>query len=126
MIGSVTVDATTGDVLYQEAGSGVLLPTGNVVAFGVFHHFSFAADFSTMTYSIFLDEELLQTEPFMDNTAMRFTDAPLVTFAATADTLTTATGTAYFDNYVISTIPEPGMMSLFLAGAAMLRRTQRT
>ena len=81
-----------------------------------------AADFTAKTYSVFLDGALLQTEPFVDSTALRFTDAPLVTFAANADTIATATGTAYFDDYVLCAIPEPGMLALVFAGATVLPR----
>ena len=122
LIGSLTVDATTGDVLYSEGGSGILRESGIAVPFAIFRHYTLAADFTSKTYSIFLDGALLQTEPFVDNTAVRFTDAPLVTFAATPDTIATATGTAYFDNYVLVAIPEPRAMGLVFTGVLALGR----
>lgn len=125
LIGSLTVDATTGDVLYQQGGSGNLIESGTIVPLGVFRQYTLAADFSAKKYSIFLDGDLLRTEPFVDSTAARFTDAPLVTFAVTGDTIATATGAAFFDDYVITSIPEPGIMALVVIGAAALRRKGR-
>jgi hypothetical protein len=123
LIGSLTVDATTGDVLYAAAGSGVLRESGTVIPLGVFRQYTLSADFTARTYSTFLDGALLHTEPFVDNTAVRFTDAPLVTFAATPDSIATATGTAYYDNYVLKTVPEPGLMPLLAPAAfALFRR----
>src|SRR5688500_1047933 len=39
LLGSLGVDATTGDVLFQAAGSGVLTESGSVVAFGAWNTF---------------------------------------------------------------------------------------
>jgi hypothetical protein len=127
LIGSLTVDATTGDVLYQDSGSGVLDETGTVVPFGTFHHFALVANFTAKTYSLFLEGVLIQSEPFVDSTAQRFTDAPIATFAATPDTVLTASGSAYIDNYVITAIPEPSVISLALVGViGRWRRRPRT
>ena len=128
LIGSVTLDARTGDVLYQQAETGFLTDTGTVLARGVFHHLTLIANFANKTYSIFANGTLLRTEGFVDAAADSFTDAPLSTFAATPGSISTATGTAYFDNYVIMTIPEPGTASLLLPVALLLgsRLTRRT
>ena len=115
LIGSVTLDARTGDVLYQQTGTGVLTETGTVIARGTFHRYSLIANFTTKRYSVLVDGGLLRTEPFVDN-AVTFTDAPIATFAATAASAGTASGTAYFDNYTITTIPEPGNVALLLGG----------
>jgi len=124
LIGSLTVDATTGDVLYQVAGSGALAESGTSVPFGIFQRYTLTANFTTKRYSIFVDDDLLHTEPFVDAGAVQFTDAPLVTFAATSDTIATATGTAYFDNYVITAVPEPSVAGLLALGASALWRSK--
>jgi hypothetical protein len=125
LIGSVTIDARTGDVLFQEAGTGFLVEAGTILSRGTFHHLTLTANFSNKTYSLFANGALLRTEGFVDNAAARFTDAPLSTFAATGVSLTTATGTAYFDNYTIVTVPEPVSAGLFCAGAVCLATRRR-
>jgi hypothetical protein len=104
-IGSLTLDAATGDVLYQEAGTGFLTETGTVIPRGAYHRYRLSVNLAEKTYSVFVDGTLLHTEGFVDNTAAAFTDAPLATLAATADTVATATGVAFFDNYRVSYVP---------------------
>jgi len=127
LIGSLTIDATTGDVLYQAAGTGLLTETGTVVSRGAYHHLKLSVDFSTGKYRAYVDNTLLRTESFVDPGIVAFTDAPIATFAASGTSLATATGTANFDNYTINVIPEPtgaALIGLALAGFAGRRRRQ--
>jgi len=125
LIGSLTIDATTGDVLYQAAGTGALTETGTVVSRGAYHHLKLRVDFNTGKYQAYVDSTLLRTEPFVDLGIVAFTDAPISTFAASATSLNTGTGTAYFDNYSINVVPEPtgiALIGLALAGLSGRRR----
>jgi hypothetical protein len=127
LIGSVTVDATTGDVLYQETVTGLLLETGTVVSRGAYHHLKLRLDFTSGKYQVYADNALLRTESFVDSGIAGFTDAPISTFAVTSTAA--ATSTAYFDNYTINTIPEPtgaALVGLAVAGLAGRRRRQVT
>src|SRR4051794_29919953 len=58
LIGSVTIDATTGDVLYQATGTGILSETGVVVSRGAYHHLQLKVDFGTGKYSVYIDNAL--------------------------------------------------------------------
>jgi len=125
LIGSLTVDATTGDVLYQQAGTGVLVETGTTVSLGAYHHFKLSVDFGTGKYLSYVDNVLVHTESFVDASAVAFTDASIGTFAASASSNLTATGTSYFDNFTINQIPEPstvGVVGMGLAGLLGRRR----
>jgi len=102
MIGSLLLDAYSGDVFYQQAGTGALLTSGEFIPRNEYHHYTLSANFTAKTYSIYVDGRPVHTEGFVDATAAAFTDAPITALAATTNTVATATGTAYFDNYVIS------------------------
>ncbi len=113
VLGSLGVDATTGDVLYQAGGSGVLVETGASVGFGQWHHFRIQLDFFLDEYQVFLDGSplLLDTnldpdpESFVDGPSDTFTDADIATFAAAFDAGSqNQTGTAYFDNFLVRDI----------------------
>ncbi len=116
--GSLGVDATTGEVLYQETGSGHLAATGSTVNFNEWNHFHIDLDYLTHEYTVILNGVSLLTEAFIDGAGLdQFTDAPLVTAAAAGDSISQAlTGRAYFDNYVVFQtnvkIPEPTTMVL--------------
>jgi len=125
LIGSVTIDASTGDVLYQATGSRFLTETGTVVSRGAYHHLKLEVDFTTGKYKAYVDDTLLHTEPFVDSGIVAFTDAPISTFAASSTSINTATGTAFFDNYTINVVPEPtgaALVGLVLAGLGGRRR----
>lgn len=129
LMGSLGVDATTGDVLYQQTGTGFLTETGTTVAFGDWNHFQIELDFDTYIYSVALNGTVLMTETFVDGINLNnFSDAPLATFAAGGDVVSQAlTGTAFFDNYMVSQdsvsciVPEP--TSLVLGLLAMTATT---
>jgi autotransporter-associated beta strand protein len=102
LIGSLLLDTHHGDILYQQAGTGALLVSGDFIPRNEYRHYTLRANFTSKTYSIYGDDSLIHTEGFVDPTAVAFTDAPITTLAATTNSEATATGTAYFDNYTIS------------------------
>jgi hypothetical protein len=105
LAGSLGVDATTGDVLYQDGTTGFLTESGFNVQFDAWNHFTLELNYQTKTYTIYVNGDDKATTGFVDDAVVNFTDAPLAALAATADTRATATGTAYFDNYVIDIEP---------------------
>jgi hypothetical protein len=105
LAGSLGVDATTGDVLYQDGTTGFLTESGFNVQFGVWNHYTLELNYDNDTYTIYVNGDDKATTGFVDDAVVAFTDAPLAALAATADSKATATGTAYFDNYVIEIEP---------------------
>jgi len=126
LIGSLTIDATTGDVLYQSTGAGFLTETGTIVTRGAYHHLKLRVDFGTGKYSTYVDNALVHTESFVDSGILAFTDGPITTIAGSGTSVTSATGTAYFDNYAINVVPEPtGVALVGIALAAFAGRRRR-
>ena len=122
LIGSLTMDATTGDVLYQQTGTGFLTETGTVLSRSAYHHYKLRLNFNTGNYQVFANSLLLRTEPFVDSGVVAFTDGPMSTFAASGTSIATGTGTAFFDNYVLqqTAVPEPTTLTAMLAAAGVL------
>ncbi|TAK96714.1 MAG: hypothetical protein EPO07_14265, partial [Verrucomicrobia bacterium] len=100
LIGSLFLDAGSGDVVCQEAGTGLYKATGVHLSRNVHHHYKLAINFTTKTCSLFADGALLHIESFVDPSAVAFTDAPITTLAAASSS---ETGKAYFDNYKVNT-----------------------
>ena len=100
LAGSLGVDAATGDVLYQDGTTGFLTETGFHVQLGEWNSFTLELDYAAKTYTVYVNGDDKATTGFVDN-VIGFTDAPLAALAATAESKPFATGTAYFDNYVI-------------------------
>jgi hypothetical protein len=104
VLGSLGVDATTGDVLYQAAGTGALTETGVVATFDTWNHFRIVLDFSTDMYHAFVNGTKVAAPSFVDASfnLNQFTDADIATFAAAGDAVANAlTGTAHFDNFTV-------------------------
>jgi hypothetical protein len=101
LIGSLGVDATTGDVLYQHGTTGVFTETGYSVQLGTWNHFELVLDYDADAYTVYVNGDDKAVTGFVDDPIVGFTDAPLAALAATADTRATASGTAYYDNYRI-------------------------
>lgn len=103
LIGGFALDSSTGDLLYVNARTGTPVRTGAVLTREVYHHFTLAIDYRRKHYSIFVDDLLMHTEKFANKDAAGLSAVPITTFAVDPDTATVATGTAYFDNYIIVT-----------------------
>lgn len=136
-LGTLGVDATTGDVLYLEAGGGFAETTATV-NFGVWNNFRIDLDFQLHEYTTFLNGVPLQmgapgdfSEPFDEGSFLNdFSDAPLSALAAGGDSVSQGlTGVAYFDDYIVYQvdvkIPEPGTLMLVVASLAALPWTSR-
>jgi len=132
VLGTLGVDAFTGDVLYQRADNGSLDATGTTVTFGQWDHYKMLLDFGTDVYTVYLNGTPLLSEVFVDsytgNDLDDFTDADisaLAAFSGVADLA--AVGTAYYDNFTVT--PEPSSLVLMLLGSAvffwMPRRRRR-
>jgi hypothetical protein len=132
LLGSLGVDATTGDILYQAPGSGVLTETGIVVDFGDWNHFQIKLDYSTDQYTIFRNFSDLGTFGFVDPNLNQFSDADIAALGAAGDPASLAlTGTAYYDNFLVREgacpIPEPASFALagLALGMVVMRRRVR-
>ena len=135
LLGSLGVDATTGDVLYQAANTGFLTETGALVSFGQWNRFQIKLDYSTHQYSLFLNGGALGTIGFVDQNNIpgglnEFSDADISTLAAAGDAASLAlTGTAYYDNFLVREgdciIPEPSTITLVVLTLAMVSGLQR-
>jgi hypothetical protein len=104
LLGSLGVDATTGEVLYQAQDTGSLTPTGQTVNFNQWYHYRLVFDFATDTYRGFLNGASAALTGFVDRSfgLNNFTDADIATFAAAADPTSQAvSSSAIFDNFVI-------------------------
>lgn len=145
LLASLGVDASNGELLYQAQGTGFLTAPGPVVNFGQWNHFSILLDYATHTFDIYLNSvlvpTLLGTDGFVDHTVLNsldeFTDAPIAALAAGGDPDSqAATGTAYYDNYMViqsptnPCIPEPATWVLGMLGlsafAAAIGRSRRS
>lgn len=107
VLGSLGVDATTGEVLYQMQGTGEIL-AGPVVNFNQWHHFRMVFDFVTDTYRGFVNGTQVANTGFVDGGfgLNDFTDADISAFAAGGDLASqTAGGNAWFDNLVVRDAP---------------------
>ena len=124
LVGSLGVDASTGEVLIQESGSGAFIVTGDVVPFGQWNHFTLEMNYATRTYQAYVNGTAAgDPEPFVDPGITAFTDAPISTLAAEGGAGLSAPGTAFYDNYTIEIVPEPATVAIIgLASLGMLRR----
>ncbi|MCA9260165.1 MAG: hypothetical protein KDA61_13230 [Planctomycetales bacterium] len=139
LLGSLFVDATTGDVLYQSQDDGVLQESGTKVLFNEWNNYDLVLDYATKTYNVYVNGvQLLGTaEGFVDENNVagglaQFTDADIAALAGGADVDSAAlTGTAFFDNFAVlegadcltldpqgePDIPEPTTAMLVLVAA---------
>ena len=98
LIGSLLHDASTGELVYQKAGSGTFGGTGFFPDLKRHQHYRLSLNFTAKTYSLYVNDQLVRTEGFVTPTVTNFSDAPLVTLAAGS---AAETGIAYIDNYRI-------------------------
>lgn len=104
VLGSLGVDSSTGDVLFQEQDSGVLKETGIQVSFGQWNHYRIVLDFATDTYTALVNGTVRATTGFVDrqNGLNEFTDADLATFAAAPDGVSQGlVSSAFYDNFLV-------------------------
>jgi hypothetical protein len=107
VLGSLGVDATTGEVLYQLAGSGALVAAAvPPLTFGSWNNFELLFDFQADSYRALVNGTQVATQSFIDDFAGNelndFSDADIATFAIGESSAEMArTGTAYFDNFVV-------------------------
>ncbi len=102
LLGSLGVDAATGDVLYQIQGSGALVETSVDASFDDWHHYRLVFDFATSTYRGYFNNMQVATSGFVDPGLNQLTDADISAFAAGGDAGSqNATGIAYFDNFIV-------------------------
>lgn len=139
LFGSLGVDATTGDVLYQDQGTGYLTETGVTVAPDQWNSYRMILDITLDSYSVFLNGSHLATIGFVDGGSLeQLTDADISTFAAAGDPVSQGlAGQGFFDNFLVrqypdlasvppqQVIPEPASMLLAALGGAILLRTRR-
>jgi hypothetical protein len=109
LLGSLGVDASTGQVVYQQTGNGEFKNTGQVVDFGVWNHFAMLLDYSLDSYRMFLNGAPIGSYGFVDGSLglNHFTDADIAALAIDGNAASTAIeGTAYFDNFrVLDGVP---------------------
>lgn len=98
LIGSLIVDAGSGELVCHQAITGAIKGTGFYPDLVLHHHYRMSLNFTAKTYSLFADGKLVHTESFVDPTVTSFTDASLVTLAAGPGN---DDGIAYVDNYRI-------------------------
>jgi hypothetical protein len=135
VLGTWGVDATTGEVLIQDAGTGFLDAPGPTVAFGAWNHYGMELNFLTHSYRVMLNN--VQIGPsigFVDQNNVpgglnEFTDADIATFVAAAGAAAAQTGTAYFDNFTVEDgpcpVPEPSTLVLAAIGIGGLWMARR-
>jgi hypothetical protein len=104
LLGSLGVDATTRDVLYQEAGTGNFVPTGEVAGVGEWHHFRLVLDFVNDGYIGYFNGIPVATSGFVDGAQGLddFTDATITAISAGPDSVSMSlSASAIFDNFLI-------------------------
>jgi hypothetical protein len=131
-LGSLGVDTATGEILYLHPVTGFTAVPSVTVPFQTWHMYELLFDFGSDTYDIFYDGALqVGGIPFTDGPQSTFSDAPIATVGAAGDAISQAAiGSGFFDNYVITAIPEPsavlfGALVCACTGASIIVRRIR-
>jgi hypothetical protein len=107
LAGMVGMDAATGELLYQDEGTGYLTPTGDILDADTWYNLRLELDYSTDTYSVYLNGVRKATVGFVDSGIDDFTDADLAALAGAGDAESrAATGTGWFDNFSVKVGPQ--------------------
>ncbi len=106
VLGSLGVDATSGEVLIQQAATGYFVAPGPIVDDGVWNHFAIELDYLDDKYRTYLNGNLLATTTFVDddkNELDTFSDADISTLAVAASggRGQPGTDTAWLDNFLV-------------------------
>jgi hypothetical protein len=104
VLGSLGVDATTGDILFQQQNTGELTESGTLAAFNQWNHFRLILDFGTDTYRGYFNGTQVANTGFVDGAfgLDNFSDADIATFAAAADPVSqTVSASAVYDNFTV-------------------------
>jgi hypothetical protein len=106
VLGTLGVDASTGEVLYQESQSGFLTPTTSIVAFDQWNHYRLVLDFLSDSYKGFVNGVQVVDSHFVDDTTLQelntFSDSDIMAVAAESDAVSQAlTSSAVYDNFVV-------------------------
>lgn len=108
LLGSVFVDASSGEVLYQATGTGILTPAtaADPLFLNEWHSFDLVLDYVAQEYSIFVNDVLAAGGiGFVDGLFSTFGSADLAALSAGFPTVTTGFG--FVDNFVITAdVPE--------------------
>lgn len=100
LIGAFSLDAGSGSLSYA-ARSGGLVPTGKVLSGGEYHHFAIEVDQQRKRYSLYVDDELVITDRFVDRAAEAVTAVSIRMHHVAVDGAATETSTAYLDNLLV-------------------------
>jgi hypothetical protein len=109
LLGSVFVDASSGEVLYQAAGTGVLAPATapNPAIFGVWNSFDLVLDYVAQSYSVFVNDVLaVGGIGFVDGGMSGFGTFGSADLAALDASFGVSPGFAFVDNFSITAVPE--------------------
>ena len=126
-LGGLGVDATTDQIIYfnaHDTASGGI-EVGPTITPNVFHSFATLYNYSTQTYSVTVDNTQIATGVPFENSSAVFTDADIASLNIGGNSA--VPGVAYFDDYVVSSVPEPTTLALagIAIGGAILRRPKR-
>ena len=103
LVAGFGVDSSTGELLYQQGGTGNLVASG-VVPANTWAHYRIDLDFGTDTYKSYYNGALVATTGFVDAhlNIDRLSDVDMVALAASASFGSqTQEGAAYFDNLIV-------------------------
>jgi hypothetical protein len=141
LLASFGVDASNGEVLFQEDTTGFVTAPGPTVAFGVWNRFTILLDYVDKDFELYLNMLPVTlpagTNSFVDDANIpggldQFTDANISTFALGGDAGSqAATGRAYFDNFMVvqsptnPCVPEPTSVVLAALGLGQLTVLRR-
>jgi hypothetical protein len=120
-ISAVGIDASNGALSVVDPSGVTEYPALFTDALNAWHNYELVMNFTTQKAEIFVDGVQRGGDFSFVSTVSNFHDADLTTYAMSSSSIN---GLAYFDNYVISSVPEPvtGMAMLALASMAVLAR----